>query len=313
MPQKLLHYEVLEPLGEGARSTIYLVQDPTTRQKFALKHVHRDEQKDIRFIEQMEAEFEISKQFNHPNLRRSYELKVIRTLLMKVQEAFLIMEWVDGKPLDVRLPTDMLDIVDTFIQAAQGLRAMHQMGYVHCDIKPNNILRSDTGVVKVIDFGQSCKIGTVKERIQGTPDFIAPEQVNRQPVTIQTDVFNLGATMYWALSGKHIPTVYTVKKKGENSFLLDARIDTPQQVNPRVPVAVSNLVMDCIATRAAKRPADMDQLITRLELGKHVLQKERNPQAFTPVFDLNDDSHAGAHPPTTPPSDTPNPSGPTGS
>lgn len=304
MPQKLLHYEVLEHLGEGARSTIYLVQDPTTRQRFALKHVHRDEQKDIRFIEQMEQEFEISKQFNHPNLRKSYDLKVIRTLLLKVQEAFLVMEWVDGKPLDMRLPQDMIDLVDAFIQAAQGLRAMHQLGYVHCDIKPNNILRSDGGVVKIIDFGQSCKIGTVKERIQGTPDFIAPEQVDRRPVTIQTDVFNLGATLYWALSGKHIPTLYTVKKKGEHSFLLDARIDTPQQLNPKVPIALSNLVMDCIATRPAKRPADMDALVNRLELGKHILQKERGiikPSSF----DLNDDSHVGAHPPTTPPGESP--------
>ncbi len=304
MPQKLLQYDVLEHIGEGARSTIYLVQDPGTGKRFALKHVNRDEQKDIRFIEQMEQEFEISRQFNHPNLRKSYELKVNRTILLKVQEAFLLMEWVEGKPLDMRLPQDMIEVVDAFIQAAQGLRAMHVLGYVHCDIKPNNILRSDAGVVKVIDFGQSCKIGTVKERIQGTPDFIAPEQVDRRPVTIQTDVFNLGATLYWALCGKHIPTLYTVKKKGEHSFLLDARIDTPQQLNPKVPVAISNLVMDCIATRPAKRPADMDALITRLELGKHILMKERGLIKPT-TLELNDDTHHGTNPPagsgTTPP------------
>ncbi|HZZ44951.1 MAG TPA: serine/threonine-protein kinase [Tepidisphaeraceae bacterium] len=298
MPQKLLHYEVLEHVGEGARSTIYLVQDPTTRQKFALKHVVRDDQKDIRFIEQMEQEFEISRQFNHPNLRKSYELKVNRTLLLKVQEAFLVMEWVEGRPLDARLPQDMIELVDAFIQAAQGLRAMHQLGYVHCDIKPNNILRSDSGVVKVIDFGQSCKIGTVKERIQGTPDFIAPEQVDRKPVTIQTDVFNLGATLYWAICGKHIPTLYTVKKKGEHSFLLDARIDTPQQLNPKIPVAVSNLIMDCVATLPRKRPADMDALINRLELGKHILQKERGIIKPSGI-ELNDDTHHGTEPPGT--------------
>jgi serine/threonine protein kinase len=63
MAQKLLHYDVLERLGEGARSIIYLVQDPETRQVYALKHVVRAEQKDIRFIEQMETEFEISRQF----------------------------------------------------------------------------------------------------------------------------------------------------------------------------------------------------------------------------------------------------------
>src|SRR5205807_1477380 len=122
------------------------------------------------------------------------------------------------------------------------------------------------------------KIGTIKERIQGTPDFIAPEQVARRPVTIQTDVFNLGATLYWCLTGKHIPTLYTVNKKGEHSFLVDDRIDTPMSLNPKVPLALSNLVMDCISTRASKRPADMDQVVTRLELGKHLLQKAASPQ-----------------------------------
>jgi eukaryotic-like serine/threonine-protein kinase len=237
----------------------------------------RSEQKDIRFIEQMENEFEISKQFTHPNLRRSYDLKLNKTMLLKVNEAFLLMELFDGRPLDVRLPPTLQDIVDTFIQAAQGLKAMHQMGYVHCDIKPNNILRSDSGQVKIIDFGQSCKIGTVKERIQGTPDYIAPEQVARRPVTVQTDVFNLGATMYWSVCGRHIPTLYTVNRKGDNSFLLDARFDTPQDINPKVPVAMSNLIMECISTRSQKRPGDMDQVVTRLELAKHILQKQGGP------------------------------------
>src|SRR5688572_5564091 len=282
MAQKLLHYDVLERLGEGARSTIYAVRDPQTNQVFALKHVVRADQKDIRFIEQMENEYEISRQFTHPNLRRSIDLKIVKTLLLKVSEAFLVMELVDGKPLDVRLPNpnnvdDLLSITDTFIQSAQGLRAMHQMGYAHCDIKPNNILRNDSGKVKVIDFGQSCKIGTVKERIQGTPDYIAPEQVARRPISVQTDVFNLGATLYWAVTGKVIPTLYTVNKKGDNSFLLDARIDTPQDLNPKVPPAISNLVMECVSTKPQKRPADMDAMITRLELGKHILQKQLNP------------------------------------
>lgn len=278
MAQKLLHYDVLEKLGEGARSIIYSVSDPETRQVYALKHVVRTDQKDIRFIEQMETEFEISKQFTHPNLRRSYDLKITKTLLLKVNEAFLLMEMFEGKALDVELPSSMIDVVDTFIQAAQGLRAMHAMGFVHCDIKPNNILRNHKGAVKVIDYGQSCKIGTIKERIQGTPDFIAPEQVARRPVTVQTDVFNLGATLYWSLTARHIPTLYTVNKKGENSFLLDARIDSPLDLNPKVPPALSNLCMECISTRPQKRPADMDQVLTRLELGKHILQKAINPQ-----------------------------------
>src|SRR6185437_256590 len=168
------------------------------------------------------------------------------------------------------LPNDLLDVIDTFIQAAEGLKAMNRMGYVHCDIKPNNILRDRHGRVKVIDFGQSCKVGTIKERIQGTPDFIAPEQVSRKPVTIQTDVFNLGATLYWAITGRHIPTLYTVNKKGDNSFLVDTAIQGPGELNPKCPMALSNLVIECVSTNPARRPADMDDVIRRLQLAHHV-------------------------------------------
>ena len=279
MAEKFLHYDVLERLGEGAKSVIYRVADPGTGRVYALKHVTRDGQKDIRYIEQMETEFEISKQFTHPALRRSFDLKINKKMFLQVTEAFLVMEYFEGEPLHVRPPGTVLDTVNTFIQVAEALRAMHQMGYVHADLKPNNILRNGEGRVKVIDFGQSCKLGTVKERIQGTPEYISPEQVARRPITVQTDVFNLGATLYWTLVGKTIPTLYTVNKKGDNSFLAVGMIDTPAKLNPKVPAALSNLVMESISTNPKKRPADMDQVITRLELAKHILMKAVAAQA----------------------------------
>ena len=287
MAQKLLNYEVLETLGEGAGSIIYKVVDRTTGREYALKHVTRDSDKDIRFVEQMSAEFDLSKQFNHPNLRKTYDLKINKTLLLKTNEAFLVMELVDGRALDSYLPPGLVDIVDTFIQAASGLKYMHALGYVHCDIKPNNILRSGSGQVKVIDYGQSAKIGTVKERIQGTPDYIAPEQVVRRPISVQTDVYNLGATMYWALTGTHTPTAYTIGKK-ENSFLVDERFKTPQDINAKVPNALSNLVMECIATQPKARPSNMDQVVTRLELTKFTLNRPPPPSTAPPNDSLSD-------------------------
>jgi serine/threonine-protein kinase len=285
---QLLHHDIVEQLGEGAGSVIYSVRDPATGRMFALKHVLRRKEKDIRFIEQMENEYEVSRQFTHPNLRKSFELKINKTLLLRKTEAFLVMELFDGKPLDVRPPSGLLETVDIFIQTAQGLQAMHALGYVHCDIKPNNILRNLKGNVKVIDFGQSTRIGMTKERIQGTPDYIAPEQVERRPITVQTDIYNLGATIYWALTGKPIPTQYTVSRGGKYGFLLDTLIQSPQELNPKVPLPLSNLVMECISTSPRKRPPDMEQAIMRLELSKHVLQKEANPSIVTE--DLNDDS-----------------------
>src|SRR3569623_2042565 len=114
MAQKLLQYDVLERIGEGARSTIYAVKDPATGREYALKHVIRNDTKDIRFVEQMETEFEISKQFNHPNLRKVYDLKIYKNLLLKVNEAYLLMELVDGRTIDINRPTDMVALLDVF-------------------------------------------------------------------------------------------------------------------------------------------------------------------------------------------------------
>jgi serine/threonine-protein kinase len=293
MADRLLHYDLLERLGEGARSTIYRASDTRTGRIVAVKHVVRQNDKDLRFIEQMETEHSISKNFSHPNLRRSLDLKIVKTMFLKVTEAIMVMEYVDAVPLDVQPPPDLMSTLDTFVQSAEGLKAMHTMGYVHCDIKPNNILRTRNGEVKVIDFGQSCAVGTVKERIQGTPDYIAPEQVARKPVTVQTDVFNLGATLYWALCGKHIPTLYTVNKKGgDNALLADELFASPIQLNPLVPPVVSDLVMACVSTRPSKRPADMDAMINKLHIGMHILERAKNPRPNTTTVAANEDTVA---------------------
>src|SRR5258708_479767 len=196
IPKTLFDYEVLGHIGDGAGSTIYVVSHPATKQLYALKHVVRKSDKDDRFIEQLETEFEVGSKVNSPGLRRSIDFKVNRTMLRRATDAALILELFDGVSLENSIPRHLIDVVDTFIQTAQALTALHNLGYVHCDLKPNNILRdSATRKVKVIDLGQAAKNGTVKTRIQGTPDYIAPEQVKCQPVTVKTDVFNFGATM----------------------------------------------------------------------------------------------------------------------
>ncbi len=164
-------------------------------------------------------------------------------------------------------------MADCFAQTAHALVALHGSGSVHCDLKPNNILLGSSGQVKVIDLGQACRGGTVKQRIQGTPDYIAPEQVKCEAVTPRTDVYNLGATMYAVLTGgKTVPTLYTLKR-GDNSFLIDSAVPSPRDLNPRVPETLSNLVMECVRVNPAKRP-DMPDVARRLDVIAYVLQKD---------------------------------------
>ncbi len=277
-PSVLFGYDVIDAIGEGAGSVIYAVSQPNTGQLFALKHVTKKTDKDVRLFEQLEGEFAVSKTFSHPALRKSVELKFNGSLFRKPTEAALVMELFDGVPLGVGQQQDVDRLVDLFIQVAKGLNALHLQGYVHCDLKPNNILVDGNGTVKIIDFGQTCKIGTVKERVQGTADFIAPEQVKCKTVGIETDVFNFGATFYWALCGQPLPTLMTMTKK-EKRAPGGINIPTPESLNQNVPQPLSALVMECVQPNAAARPDDFKELGHRLELIQHSMRRHAARQA----------------------------------
>jgi serine/threonine-protein kinase len=273
-PKQLFEYEILGKLGTGAGSKIYLASDPATSQVYALKYVVRDEPAQLRVLDQLYNEYKVCSQLSHPVLRKCMAVRDKRTLLFKVTEAALVMELVDGRPMETDPPHDMRVIISCFLQVAEGLSAMHAAGFVHCDLKPNNILRTQDGQIKVIDFGQSCPINTIKPRIQGTPDYIAPEQVRLEPVTARTDVFNFGATLYKVLTGRVVPTLFSTGGKA-NSFVAVDMVAAPNSVRPDVPAALSHLVMECIRSQAHTRPAGMHDVIYHLQLIQHAIGKGR--------------------------------------
>jgi eukaryotic-like serine/threonine-protein kinase len=267
-------YTVYERLGTGARSTIWLVADQRTGNQYALKRVVRRPTEDMRFIVQAENDFDISSRVEHPVLRRSLERRRMRKLF-QLRELHVIMEYVDGRTLEEIGALGAHGLLGVFSRVAEGLEALHKMGYIHTDIKPNNIMITNDGQVKIIDFGQSCPIGHIKGRIQGTPDYIAPEQVEKgAPLDQRTDVFNLGATLYWAVTGRVIPTVLPSKKRRGGIDLVGPR-EAPlaNEVNPNVPTALSRLIADCCQPIPKDRPVDMREVITRLEVAQHVLDK----------------------------------------
>ncbi len=270
-------YKVLAELGRGAASIIYLVQDPKTKQVWALKHVERHHgAKDARFLDQAEYEFKVAQQLSHPGIRRIERCIKKTQRFLTLKELYLVMELVDGGTLDKVPPKTFEWAVNVFLQIAQAMAHMHAKGFVHADMKPNNIIVTDKGVAKIIDLGQSCPIGTVKPRIQGTPDYIAPEQVHRRPITPKTDVYNLGATMYWVLTRNFIPTALA---RGDSlvGSLDDNMIQKPTpaiEINPRIPARLSELTMQCVEVDPEKRPADMNVVVDRLTLILGLLRAE---------------------------------------
>jgi len=259
-------FTILRRIGTGARSTIYLATNKEEGTKVALKRVIFERPEDSRVFEQVDTEYKVAQRIDHPYVRKCYDLRKIRSVF-KVKEMLLSMEYFDGKNLEDCSTLSLGDVLLVFRMIASGLNAMHQHGFVHCDIKPNNILINKSGSIKIIDLGQSCKIGTVKPRIQGTPDYIAPEQVKRKPLGPKTDIFNLGATMYWALTGKHAPTMIPKKNKFGLAVIEPRR--APHELKKQLPTGISKLVMDCIEDDPTRRPRNMMTVMSRLDLMVH--------------------------------------------
>ena len=261
-------FTIIRRIGTGARSTIYLASDEENGMKVALKRIIFEKPEDSRVFEQVETEYKVARHIDHPYVRKCYELRKIRSMF-KVREMLLSMEYFDGKSLEDSTGLSLGDVLLVFRMVASGLNAMHQHGFVHCDMKPNNILIHKSGTIKIIDLGQSCKIGTIKTRIQGTPDYIAPEQVKRKPLGLKTDIFNLGATMYWALTGKHAPTL--IPKKNKLGLPVTEPRRAPHELKTQLPREISQLVMDCIEDDPANRPRNMVTVISRLDSMVHNL------------------------------------------
>jgi len=260
-------FTIKKRIGTGARSTIYLATDEQNKMDVALKRLIFERPEDSRVFEQTQTEYKVARRIDHPYVRKYYKLKKIRSMF-KVKELLLSMEFFDGKTLEDSPTLSLVDVLLVFRMVASGLNAMHREGFVHCDIKPNNILLSKSGSIKIIDLGQSCKIGTTKPRIQGTPDYIAPEQVRRKPLGPKTDVFNLGATMYWALTGKNVPTLIP-RKNDSLGLAAHKNCPAPHEIRKKVPVGISKLVMDCVKDNPTERPRNMMTVISKLDLMIH--------------------------------------------
>ena len=291
-------FDVVATLGEGAASKLYRVRDKHSKE-FCLKRVVKNGPSEQRFIDQAVAEYEVAKQIDSPLIRKVHKL-IRQRALLRTSEVLVLMELVEGRTLETVKFKGMVGYCKLFHAAAKGLQVMHEAGYVHADIKPNNIMVTSDGMVKLIDFGQSCKNGTVKERIQGTPDYIAPEQVKRQPITPKTDLFNLGATMYWLLTGQRVPTMMPRKDRGEMVELRTEEAEKqplapPIELVPQCPPALSNLILECVAKDPVDRPAHMQEVMDRVEIAAGQATRamgQANNGSSNPEAEIDDGSLA---------------------
>ncbi len=266
-------YRIVRQVGVGAGSKIILATDLRTGKSVAIKHILRETPDSDKLFEQLENEYRVTHKLDHPNLRKSFLVHRVRKLL-QVKEIMLVMEYVDGLSLEAARPNRLATFLTLFQKIAGALDALHHAGFVHADIKPTNILLGRGGVLKIIDFGQACRMNHRKERVQGTPDYIAPEQVRRLALDRRTDVFNLGATMYWVLTSEKYPTaIQGTDPRGGIRLITSDKPLAPIELNDKIPLSLSKLVMECCRENPAERPSDMKQVAARLVVVSNLWKK----------------------------------------
>ncbi len=255
-----MEYRVVGPLGNGAGSTILQIADKGRGGKrFALKVVKRLDSDDDIYITQALTEYKAAQKLNHPNIARIYDCRTKRTIFRKVTGVELLIEMVDGKTLDEVDPPTVGQLVLIFAQVADALVHMHRRGVYHADLKPANIMVSPEGKVKLIDFGTAWLKGEEKGRIQGTPQYIAPEQVTEKVVDERTEMYNFGATMYRMLTGR-----YANPKGPRIDNAAQVVIVPPKQINPKIPSALDAMVLACLQLNPKRRPQSMHAVRQRL-------------------------------------------------
>jgi serine/threonine protein kinase len=258
-------FQVLGPLGTGAHSTILHIRRKEDSKSYALKVVPIDGKDEHKFLEQAEHELRVAHLLDHPNLIKVYTLETERDWLFRVRKAHLLIEYVNGKTLDSMGVLALPHLVQVFLQTAAGLIHMHRRDVYHADLKPNNIMLGRDGTVKIIDYGLAWIKGENKGRVQGTPEYMAPEQAARGTVNEATDIYNLGATMYRLVTWRHPPS--TVPQGGITlTEKIWAKLLKPvADLKPGTPPELSDLIHRCLKFHPSKRPERVGAIKVELE------------------------------------------------
>ena len=258
-------FQVLSELGKGAHSTIYQIRRQSDNKQYALKSVPIERKADAKYREQAEHEYRVAQMLDHANLIKVYTLESERDWFFRVRKVQLLIELVNGKTLDQAPKLSLPRLVQAFARIAGGLMHMHRRGVCHADLKPNNILLSKTGDVKIIDYGLAWIKTEPKERVQGTPEYMAPEQSKHTTVNDKTDIYNFGATMYRMTTLRLPPNTLSIASTpGMNAALFRGLIKPVHELVPTTPKPLCELIHKCLEYDPRLRPERVGDILDKL-------------------------------------------------
>ena len=261
--ETILHYKIIEKLGEGGMGIVYRAEDTKLKRQVAIKflphHISANEEERKRF----EIEAQAAAALNHPNIA------TIHAIEESGNDTFIVMEYIEGVELKDKIKLSSISIEESIniaIQIAEGIEAAHKKGIVHRDIKSQNIMITDDGKVKIMDFGlakvrgetQLTKIGSTI----GTAAYMSPEQAQGEEADSRSDIFSFGVVLYEMLT-----TRLPFNAEHQAALIYSVINEDPLPVarfNDKVSPDLERIVFKALAKDKEERYQHVDDLIADL-------------------------------------------------
>lgn len=261
-------YEVQQKIGVGGMADVYRGKDTLLGRPVAIKILHQNFGSDQDFVARFKREAQAAGKLNHPNVVSMYDVGFDQGF------HYIIMEYVSGCTLKEYIQhhgdqVTVQEAVKITVAIAEGLEHAHMMGIVHCDVKPHNILITDSGRVKVTDFGIARAINSATtmmytNSVMGSAHYISPEQASGKSINVSTDIYSLGVVLYELLTGE-------VPFRGETPVSVALqhvkdRVIAPRIKNAMIPPQLEQVVLIALEKEPGKRFGSISEMIQALRM-----------------------------------------------
>ena len=249
-------YQIIKSIGEGGMANVYLAYDTILDRNVAVKVLRGDLATDEKFVRRFQREALSASSLSHPNIVEVYDVGEDNG------QYYIVMEYIEGCQLTQllkkrgRLPFS--EVIDIMLQITDGLSVAHDAYIIHRDIKPQNIMILDSGLVKITDFGIAMAMNSTQltqtNSVMGSVHYLPPEQANGKGSTLQSDIYSMGILMYELLTGE-------LPYKGDNAVEialkhLKEKIPSVRDKYPEIPQSVENIIIKATAKNPKNRYAD---------------------------------------------------------
>ena len=249
-------YQIIKSIGEGGMANVYLAYDTILDRNVAVKVLRGDLATDEKFVRRFQREALSASSLSHPNIVEVYDVGEDNG------QYYIVMEYIEGCQLKQLLKKrgrlTLSEVIDIMLQITDGLSVAHDAHIIHRDIKPQNIMILDSGLVKITDFGIAMAMNSTQltqtNSVMGSVHYLPPEQANGKGSTLQSDIYSMGILMYELLTGE-------LPYKGDNAVEialkhLKEKIPSVREKLPEIPQSVENIIIKATAKNPKNRYAD---------------------------------------------------------